>query len=274
MKILTYKTDAGLKLGIVQDGQVYPANLSVGEFYEQGVDAWAQLAAAGEALSLDTLTLAPVVPNPSKILCVGLNYRRHAAESGMAVPAYPVFFNKFNNALAADGDAVEFSADWKKVDYESELVFVMGKRAKNVAVEDALDYVMGYCCANDVSERALQMRSGQWLLGKSLDGFLPLGPWLVSADEVGDPQTLQIRGTLNGEERQNSNTSDMIFTVAEIIAYATQFMTLEPGDIVLTGTPEGVVLGLPDKPYLQDGDEYVVEIEKLGKLINSFKERT
>jgi 2-keto-4-pentenoate hydratase/2-oxohepta-3-ene-1,7-dioic acid hydratase in catechol pathway len=215
-----------------------------------------------------TLQLAPLVPNPGKILCVGLNYAKHAAESGMALPEYPVLFSKFNNVLAADGEAVPMAADWEQVDYESELAVVIGKTVKNVSEADALDAVLGYCCANDISERALQFRSGQWLLGKTPDKFLPLGPYLLTADEVPDPQALAIKGWFNGELRQNSSTADMIFSVAQIISYASQFMTLNPGDVISTGTPEGVIIGMEHKVFMQPGDEYVVEIETLGRLTN------
>ena len=174
------------------------------------------------------LQLAPVVPQPGKILCVGLNYRRHAAESGMAEPKKPVLFSKFNNALAAHREEVSIKK-LEQVDYEAELVVVIGKTAKNVSVKNALKYVLGYCNANDLSERALQFGSGQWLLGKTLDKFLPLGPYLVTSDEIPDPQALTIKGWLNGDLRQNSSTADMIFSVAEVISYASKYMTLSPG---------------------------------------------
>jgi len=218
------------------------------------------------------LKYAPAIENPGKILCVGLNYKKHAAETGMAEPEYPVLFSKFNNAIAAPDEDIPLQADWTTVDYESELGVVMGKTARNVAVEDALDYVFGYCNMNDLSERNLQMRSGQWLLGKTLDKFLPVGPYVLTADEIPDPQNLTIRGWLNGELRQDSNTADMIFSVAEIIAYASQIMTLVPGDVISTGTPEGVILGMEPRIWLRPGDEYVVEVQGLGKLANRMVE--
>ena len=223
-------------------------------------------------VSEDDLAYAPAVPNPGKILCVGLNYRKHAAETGMAEPEYPVLFSKFNNALAAPNEDIPQQADWTTVDYEAELGVVMGATARNVSVDEALDFVFGYCNMNDLSERNLQMRSGQWLLGKTLDKFLPVGPYVVTADEVPDPQALSIKGWLNGELRQDSNTADMIFSVAEVIAYASQIMTLSPGDIISTGTPEGVIMGMEPKAWMQPGDEYVVEVEGLGKLANRMVE--
>lgn len=219
--------------------------------------------------ALEDLDLAPTVPAPGKILCVGLNYRRHASESGMAEPKEPVLFSKFNNTLAPHGAAVNIQG-LQQVDYESELALVIGKRGRDIAEADALGHVLGYLNSNDLSERELQMRSGQWLLGKTVDGFLPLGPVLVTADEAGDPQDMRVRGWLNGDLRQDSNTADMIFSVAEIIAYASRFMTLEPGDVILTGTPEGVVLGRPQKDWVVPGDVYDVEVGELGRLSTRF----
>lgn len=277
MKFLTYYTNEGLKLGILQGEQVQEAPISVADFYKDGLGALAKLQKLREegepSLSLEELKLAPVVPDPGKILCVGLNYRQHARESEMAEPAYPVLFSKFNNALAAAGEPIAISAAWKEVDYEAELAVVIGRRAANIPAAKALDYVLGYCCANDLSERERQFRSGQWLLGKTLDGFCPLGPTLVSADEIPDPQKLWIRGWYNGELRQDSSTADMIFTVAEIIAYASQNMTLYPGDVILTGTPQGVIFGRAEKVYMKAGDTFAVEIEMLGRLENQLVER-
>lgn len=276
MKLVAYIENGGAKLGVVTAAGVAPVALSPTEFYARGLSALADLQAQAQSqttlLPETALTLAPVVPNPGKILCVGLNYRKHAAESNMAVPAYPVLFSKFNNAIAAPGEAVPIPPDWTQVDYEAELVVVIGKTARRVSEADALDYVLGYCSGNDVSERALQFRSGQWLLGKTPDKFLPIGPYLVTADEIPDPQTLAIRGWLNGELRQNSSSADMIFSVAQIIAYASQYMTLQPGDIISTGTPEGVITGLPKERqvWLKPGDSYTVEVGPLGRLTNTF----
>jgi 2-keto-4-pentenoate hydratase/2-oxohepta-3-ene-1,7-dioic acid hydratase in catechol pathway len=276
VKLLTYHTDQGLKLGILEKGRVTEASISVYDFYRQGLDALPILQShqpnESQSWPEQELKFAPVVPNPGKILCVGLNYRQHAKESGMAEPAYPVLFSKFNNSLAAAMQPIPISPVWKQVDYESELAVVIGKMAVNVDESDALSYVLGYCCANDLSERELQFRSGQWLLGKSLDGFLPLGPYLVTADEISDPQDLWIRGWYNGELRQDSTTADMIFSVAEIIAYVSRYMTLFPGDVILTGTPEGVIFGKDVKSYMKPGDTYRVEIEKLGRLENNLVE--
>lgn len=220
---------------------------------------------ADEAL----LTIASCTPQPSKIICIGLNYRRHAAESGMAAPTIPVVFTKYNNTLINFGDDVVLGKVGEQFDYEVELGVVIGEKCKDVSKEDALNYVLGYCVANDMSCRDLQFRTSQWLMGKSLDTFLPMGKYLVTADEVGDPQNLTLSCYMNDERRQYSNTADMIFTVAEIIEDLSKHMTLEPGDLILTGTPEGVIMGMPEKKWLGPGDVVKVEIEKLGSTINT-----
>ncbi|RLT42748.1 MAG: FAA hydrolase family protein [Chloroflexi bacterium] len=211
--------------------------------------------------------LAPL-PHPGKILCVGLNYRRHAAESGMAAPLTPVLFSKFNNSIAAPDERVPLPANAEQYDYEAELAVVIGKRARNVSKRDALAHVFGYCNSNDLSARDLQMRTSQWLLGKTPDKFLPLGPCIVSADEVPNPQKLRIRCWVNGQQRQDSNTADMIFSIAHIISYASQYFTLEPGDVISTGTPEGVIFGMQQKQWLRPGDSVAVEVGDFGRLTN------
>ncbi|RED63983.1 fumarylacetoacetate hydrolase family protein [Cohnella lupini] len=217
------------------------------------------------------LTLGSCVTHPNKIICIGLNYRKHAEETKADIPEFPILFNKFNNTLAGHGESIPLPRVTQKVDYEAELVIVIGKKAKYVSKEDALSHVFGYCNVNDLSARDLQLRTSQWLTGKSCDKFSPLGPYLVTADEVGDPNRLEIKCYVNGEVRQNSNTSDMIFACDEIVSYVSQHMTLVPGDIILTGTPEGVVLGKPkdQRVYLKDGDVVTVQIEKLGSLTNT-----
>ncbi len=219
-------------------------------------------------LDEQSLMLGPCVPNPSKILCVGLNYRGHIAESGAEIPKVPVLFSKFNSALVGAGSPVPLPRHVVEYDYEAELAAVIGVRAKYVSEREGLRYVLGYCNANDISARELQRRTSQWLLGKTLDKFLPLGPYLVTSDEVGDPQRLTVRCWVNGELRQNSNTADMVFSVAEIISYASQYMTLEPGDIVCTGTPPGVVLGMSKQVWVRPGDEVTVQVGDLGRLTN------
>jgi 2-keto-4-pentenoate hydratase/2-oxohepta-3-ene-1,7-dioic acid hydratase in catechol pathway len=215
------------------------------------------------------IEFGPCVTNPEKILCVGLNYAKHAREVGQPIPKLPILFNKFNNALNPHQGVVRVSRiPAQNFDYESELVVVMGRRAYNVSEADALSFVFGYANGNDFSARDLQNRSSQWMIGKSCDGFGLLGPYLVTADLVGDPNNLKIEGTVNGEVRQSSNTNDMVFNCAQIISYASKLMTLEPGDIIYTGTPEGVINGYPKEKqvWLKPGDKLTTRIEKLGEL--------
>jgi 2-keto-4-pentenoate hydratase/2-oxohepta-3-ene-1,7-dioic acid hydratase in catechol pathway len=226
--------------------------------------------ATGSAWLLDeeSLTLGPSVPNPGKIVCVGLNYRKHAEETGAAIPTSPVLFSKFSNTVAAPDEDVPLTDAATQYDYEVELAVVIGETTKNVSTADALNSVFGYTTANDLSARDLQMRTSQWLLGKTMDKFMPIGPYLVTADDVRDPQQLAIRTWLNGELRQNSNTDDMIFPVAEIVSYISRHFTLEPGDVIITGTPEGVILGMAEKRWMVPGDVVEVEVDGLGKLRN------
>lgn len=218
----------------------------------------------------ENIEFGPCVPKSAKIICVGLNYKKHALESNMEIPKTPVLFNKFSNSLVGHNETVEIPEDAKEVDFEAELGIVIGKTAKKVTKEQSLDYVAGYCNVNDLSARDLQFRTNQWLLGKACDGFSPTGPYLVTADEVGNPNQLKIETIVNGEIRQSSNTSDMIFYCNEIISYISNYITLEPGDLILTGTPEGVIFGLPEneQEWLKEGDKVTIQIEKLGVLTN------
>lgn len=219
-------------------------------------------------LSESDLTYGPCIAQPEKIICIGLNYRRHAAETGAAVPDIPVVFSKFNNSIAAAQEPIPLPHYAEKVDYEVELGVVIGQVTKHVSQADALGRVFGYCNINDVSARDLQKRTSQWLMGKTPDKFMPTGPYLVTADEVADPQALNLKCWVNGELRQNSNTSDMIFSVAEVISYLSKYMTLQPGDLISTGTPEGVILGMDEKVWLKPGDELTVSVDGLGRLTN------
>lgn len=224
-----------------------------------------------EAPLVKETTLGPCVDRPEKIICSGLNYQEHADRSGMDAPDYPLLFNKFANALTGSHTSVIIPSDAKQMDYEAELAIVIGKRAKHVSKEDAFQYVAGYAPANDLSARDLQFRTKQWLVGKSPDGFCPIGPYLTTVDEAGDPDQLQIQCRVNSELRQDSNTSDLIFDCATLISYISAYMTLEPGDVILTGTPAGVIMELDDKDWLEDGDEVEVSIEGLGTLVNTMK---
>lgn len=202
-----------------------------------------------------------------KIVAVGLNYRDHAREVEMELPERPLLFAKWPNSVIGNGDAIVVPQGVEQVDYEAELAAVIGSRVKGVSVENALEAVAGYACLNDVSARSLQFADGQWTRGKSLDTFCPIGP-IVPREEVGDAQSLRIACRLNGETVQDATTADMIFPVAQLVAFISEWITLEPGDVIATGTPPGVAMGRPDGRYLQAGDTVEVEIERVGVLTN------
>jgi 2,4-didehydro-3-deoxy-L-rhamnonate hydrolase len=208
------------------------------------------------------------IDRPSKIVCVGLNYRDHAEEQGAELPKAPLLFAKWPSSLVGPGEAIVLPRTSTRVDYEAELGVVIGERVKGVSEDNALEAVLGYLCLNDVSARDFQFGDGQWTRGKSPDTFCPVGPRLVPRDEVPDPQALGIRCLLNGEVMQDSTTANMIFSVAEVIAYASAASTLEPGDLIATGTPAGVGVFRKPPRLLQDGDEVTVEIEGIGALTN------
>lgn len=227
-------------------------------------------------LKEENIQYGPLVTRPEKIVCVGLNYRRHAEETKMPIPKQPVLFNKYNNTLMHHGGTIKLpTAVATKFDYEIELVIVMGKEAHNVSEKDALSYVAGYATGNDFSARDLQIETGgQWMQGKSSDGFAPLGPYLVTAEQV-DPTNLNLECRVNGETRQSSNTSDLIYNCSKIISYTSERISLRPGDIIFTGTPQGVILGgvsggvaIPKEKYgwLKAGDKIACSLEKLGEL--------
>lgn len=295
MKLLTFEEDGQLKAGVKTDHGVLHVektaalfNAEVPKEIKEMIKDNVRLIPLLESLikkaveenkeelflEENDLIYGPAVPSPEKIICVGLNYKKHAEESNMPLPDYPILFNKYNNTIAATNEVITLPFNSKENDYEAELAIVIGKQAKNVTKDEALDYVFGYCNSNDLSSRDLQFRTHQWLLGKSCDGFCPIGPYIVTSNEVGNPNRLTIKATVNEEVRQNSNTSDMIFKCDEIVSYISEHMTLNPGDIILTGTPEGVAFGYPEnqRVYLKDGDQVTIEIEKLGKLTNIFKE--
>ncbi|TDQ36432.1 fumarylacetoacetate hydrolase family protein [Aureibacillus halotolerans] len=297
MKLFTYDHQEKLKLGVQtekgflaiadtqQKGSLPEVPTDIMEVINGGTKALEQLGDfiqqaeqnnATVYLDEDAIAWGPCVTQPQKIICVGLNYRRHADETNAPYPETPILFNKFNNTLAGHKEEIPVPEVTDKLDYEVELGVVIGQKTKNSSEEDALSKVFGYFTANDLSARDLQMRTPQWLLGKTCDKFSPIGPVVVTADEIKDPQNLTLKTVVNGEVRQNSNTSDMIFTIKEIVSYISKHMTLEPGDLILTGTPEGVVLGAPEaeQVYLQPGDTVDIEIEHVGSLSNTFiKER-
>jgi 2-keto-4-pentenoate hydratase/2-oxohepta-3-ene-1,7-dioic acid hydratase in catechol pathway len=240
---------------------------------DQGLTALKQLALSSKAkgLFLDerTIEYGPCVTNPEKILMLGFNYRKHALETNTPIPTSPVLFTKCNNSLNGHNGVIKLPTHVAtKFDYEVELVVVMGKTAFRVSEEDALSYVFGYCTGNDFSARDLQRKTSQFLLGKSCDGFAPIGPYLVTGDQIPDPNNLKLECYVNGERRQSNNTRDMIFNVKTIISYASQHFTLKPGDMFFTGTPEGVIFGMPPEKqvWLKAGDKIMTVIEKLGEL--------
>ena len=210
----------------------------------------------------------PVVSRPGKIVCVGVNYGRHVKECGQSLPDAPVLFSKFATALSAHKDSVAIPRGVERLDYEAELVMVIGRRAHCVSADEAMDYVFGCTCGNDLSARDWQSRSSQWLSGKTPDGFAPVGPWITTIDAMHEIQDLEIACALNGQLRQYASTGDMIFSCAEIVSYVSSIMTLEPGDLIFTGTPDGVILGLPEEQrrWLKPGDVLEVSIENIGTL--------
>jgi 2-keto-4-pentenoate hydratase/2-oxohepta-3-ene-1,7-dioic acid hydratase in catechol pathway len=214
------------------------------------------------------------IERPGKIICVGLNYRDHAEETGAELPKAPLLFAKWGNTLIGHGDPIVLPPESKEVDYEAELGVVIGTGGRHIAEARALDHVGGYICVNDVSARDLQFADGQWTRGKSPDTFCPVGPRLVPREEIADPQALAIRCILNGETMQDSSTANMIFSVAEIISYVSRTITLEPGDLIATGTPAGVGVFRDPKVLLKDGDEVTVEVEGLGALTNPVKKES
>lgn len=227
---------------------------------------------ASYLLNESDITFGPCITRPSKIICVGLNYKKHADETKLSYPETPILFNKFPNALTGHLNDVAVPKTTERLDYEVELGIIIGKQAKYVSEEEALNVVFGYCTANDLSARDLQKRTSQWMLGKTNDGFAPVGPYVVTKDSIQDPNNLQLTTTMNSEVRQNSNTKDMIFSCEQLISYISQHMTLMPGDIILTGTPEGVIIGQPieNRVYIKPGDTITVEVEGLGALTNQF----
>ena len=224
---------------------------------------------SGEQFDLGSIRRLAPLERPGKVVAIGLNYMDHIRETGSALPKVPLIFTKFTTAINNPGGTIRWSKSLtEQVDYEAELAVIIGKTTRKAAEADALSHVFGYTAANDVSARDLQFGDGQWVRAKSLDTFCPLGPLLVTADEIPDPQKLVIRTELNGRTVQDSNTSEMIFKVAHLISFCSHSFTLEPGDVILTGTPHGVGSGRDPKLFMQDGDSVVVEIEGIGRLEN------
>jgi len=272
MKLLRYGAPGQEKPGLLdRDGKIRDLSGTVGD-----IDGAALAPASlGRLRRLDPTTLplvsgaprlGPCVGNVPKIVAIGLNYRLHAQEAGMPIPTEPIFFMKATSSICGPNDDVIIPKGSQKTDYEVELGIVIGSTARYVDIKDAKNHIAGYCVVNDVSEREYQMeRGGQWTKGKSCDTFCPLGPWLVTADEVGDAGKLQVSTDVNGERRQNSNTADLIFGIEHIVSYVSQFMTLLPGDVIPTGTPSGVAMGFKPPKFLKSGDTMRVAVEGLGE---------
>ena len=220
------------------------------------------------ALSLESVTLLAPVPRPPKVICVGLNYRDHAKESGMEIPKVPTIFAKFPTSVIGPGASIVLPKNSARPDYEAEFAFVIGKGGRHIPGERWKEHVFGYTIVNDVSARDFQMATSQWMMGKTFDTFCPMGPCLVTADEIADPHALDIRMTINGEVLQHSNTRELIFRIPDLIEHLSSVFTLEPGDVVSTGTPSGVGFARKPPRFLRPGDDVVVEVEGLGALRN------
>jgi 2,4-didehydro-3-deoxy-L-rhamnonate hydrolase len=257
LRIVCYRSGEDRRFGIVEGDEVLDAGT-----------AFADPQIGGTVGRLDGLVLEAPVPTAPKIVCVGLNYRDHAEESGQPTPQSPILFAKFPNTLIGHGATIVVPPEVTQADYEAELAVVIGRTGHRVTEARALDHVFGYTCLNDVSARDFQFADGQWIRGKTVDTFCPMGPWLVTSDEVPDPQGLAIRCSVNGELLQDSTTKQMIFSVAELVSFISHSITLQPGDVIATGTPPGVGFARTPPIFLEDGDTVDVEIETIGKLSN------
>jgi acylpyruvate hydrolase len=263
MRLVSYEVRGERAAGVLLDDEIAPAGRSVRELLASGE----AINPSADRVPLTDVRLLPPVPDPQKIICLGLNYRDHAAEAGQDPPANPLWFGKFANSLIADGDAIVLPAAHPDyVDYEAELALVIGRPAHQVSADHALYYVAGAMPFNDVSARDLQLQNPLWTSGKAIDTFAPCGPALVLTDEIADLQALGLRARINGEVVQEGRTSDMIFGIAETIAWLSRTMTLLPGDIIATGTPAGI--GGPKGLFLRDGDSVSVEVDGLGAVTN------
>jgi 2-keto-4-pentenoate hydratase/2-oxohepta-3-ene-1,7-dioic acid hydratase in catechol pathway len=279
MRLVTYESDRGARAGVLHDGRVLDAWDAVREPHPRGAHSVRQLLAqdlvgelashldgAGDGLPLDDATLLPPIPDPDKIVCIGLNYGKHAAEAGIDPPNSPTFFAKFRNALAPPDVEVPIPTSSDKVDFEAEVAFVIGRRCQGATEKDALDHVAGYTLLNDLSARDLQFATPQWMPGKVFDGAAPCGPALVTPDEAGAPDSISFELALNGETMQSASTDDLIFGISALVSHLSSLMTLEPGDIVSTGTPSGVGSVREPSVWLKPSDEIVITSPTLGTL--------
>lgn len=278
MKLVTFKYKNITRVGAVIDNAVVDglAQKSIPSTMlkflaagEPAVEALRQLIDSQQArISLNDVKLLAPVPRPGKFLGIGLNYADHIAETALEKPEYPTFFTKQSSCVIADGDAIHLPKVSEKLDYEVELAFVIGKRCRHVPLEKAHEMVAGYTLVNDVTVRDWQFRTPTWTIGKSFDTHGPMGPWIITADEINDPHNLTLKTWVDSELRQSSNTRHMIFNIYQMIAYLSQAMTLEPGDVIATGTPSGVGVKMKPRGYMQAGQVVKIEIEKIGSLTN------
>lgn len=270
MIIAQYYYDSSIRLGLVRGEHIVPIDFD-GDMIDV-IKSGQRLETLDSVISLNDIKLAPPVTNPSKIIAVGLNYKDHADESKDKLPDLPeepLIFAKFPNSIIAHNQEITWDMNiTNKVDFEAELAVVIGKKITNCPEDDAIKAVFGYTCSNDVSARDLQFGDGQWVRGKSLDTFCPLGPWIVTPEDIPDPHTLDIRCFLNGQLMQNSNTRLLVFDIPTLVSFFSKHFTLMPGDIIMTGTPKGVGAFRDPATYMNDGDEVIVEIEGIGRLIN------
>lgn len=270
MKLAMFDSGAGAQSGIVQDGKITPTGLS--ECVVKIIENWDDLQGSLEAVDLSkgqdisTVRLLPPIARPGKIFAIGLNYADHIEESQMETPANQVWFTKAVTSINGPFDPIEIAKTGPFTDYEVELVAVIGKRAKHVSAADAHKYVFGYCVGNDVTERFWQHRTPQWSLGKSFDTHAPIGPWITTSDEVSDPHDLDLSCSVNGEQRQNSNTKHLVFNIWDQIEHLSAAMTLEPGDLIFTGTPGGIGAAMDPRLFLKPGDKVRCEISGLGAI--------
>ncbi len=268
MKIAQFYENNSIRMGWIHGDSLMPITFDgdMVDLIKRGGPPETQ----GTSTSFDRVKWAPAVTRPSKIIALGLNYKDHAKESKGKLPETPLVFAKFSNSLIGHNDEITWDVKvTRKVDFEAELAVVIGKKVHDCPEEEAMDAVFGYTCANDVSARDLQFGDGQWVRGKSLDTFCPLGPWVVTADEIPYPHSLKIQCILNGRMMQDSHTGSMIFKLPALISFLSRHFTLFPGDIILTGTPSGVGAFRDPSVYMKNGDEVIVEIERVGRLVNT-----
>jgi len=266
MQLVTFRhSGRGAMAGILADGKVTPLGEDMLTVLFGGV---LPQPTSTESWDLSQVTLLAPVPRPPKFICVGLNYRDHAIESNMAIPKVPTIFSKFSNVVIAPGETIVLPKESTQPDYEAEFAVVIGPGGRRISAANAMDHVFGYTIVNDVSARDLQLATSQWLMGKTCDTFAPMGPAIVTKDEIADPHNLNISLEIGGEVLQNSNTRELIFKIPELIEFISSVVTLEPGDIISTGTPAGVGFARKPPRYLKDGDECIVRVEGLGELRN------